>query len=75
MELAIGNSVKYHFPNPKNISKKCFVGIVEYIGETFITLKDETNTILKISYKNFHLLEPNIQVNKLSFSTSENFFG
>jgi len=75
MEWIIGNSVKYNYPNPIHASKKCFVGIIDYVGETFITLKDETNTILKITYKNFHLLEPNVRFNETHSSTSENYFG
>lgn len=75
MELTIGKKMKYYFPSPKNISKKCFVGMIDFIGETFITLKDDTNTILKITYKNFHLLEPDIEVGELYLSTSENYFG
>lgn len=69
MEIYIGKKMIYKFPAPKDISKNYFIGIVDYIGETFITLKDETNIRLKITMKNFHLLEPlidKISIDELS---------
>lgn len=58
MDLSVGKKMIYSFPTPKNVAKKCFVGIIDFIGETVVTLKDESNTVLKITSKNFHLLKP-----------------
>ncbi|OGU67035.1 MAG: hypothetical protein A2499_09120 [Stygiobacter sp. RIFOXYC12_FULL_38_8] len=57
MELSIGKLVKYNFPLPKHSDKQSFIGVVENIGETFLTVRNEQNTLLKISYKNFDNVE------------------
>ncbi|MBI3123178.1 MAG: hypothetical protein HYZ10_02110 [Ignavibacteriales bacterium] len=57
MELSIGKLVKYNFPLPKHSDKQSFIGVVENIGETFLTVRNEQNTLLKVSYKNFDNVE------------------
>ena len=57
MELSIGKLVKYNFPLPKHSDKLSFIGVIENIGETFFTVRNEQNTLLKISYKNFDNVE------------------
>lgn len=75
MNLSKGDRVKYRFPDPGILSRKQFTGMIDFIGETFIMLKDETNTVLKISAKNFHLIEPDIKFNHAVYAASENFYG
>lgn len=57
MKLSVGKLVKYNFPLPKHSDKQSFIGVVENIGETFLTLRNEQNTLLKISFKNFDNVE------------------
>lgn len=57
MELSIGKLVKYNFPLPKHSDKQSFIGVVENIGETFLTVRNKQNTLLKVSYKNFDNVE------------------
>lgn len=57
MELTVGKLVKYNFPLPKHSDKQSFIGVVENIGETFLTVRNEQNTLLKVSYKNFDNVE------------------
>ncbi len=58
MELSVGIKVKYIFPLPEENTNQCFVGIIETIGESFLTIRDELHTILKISYKNYDYIVP-----------------
>lgn len=57
MELSVGKLVKYSFPLPQHSDKLSFIGVIENIGETFFTVRNEQNTLLKISYKNFDNVE------------------
>lgn len=75
MEIMPGHKVKYIFPNPNTIEKREFVGTVDFIGETFITLRNESNTLLKVSRKNFYLLEKCTPKLENIFFESENYFG
>lgn len=53
MELTIGNTVKYNFPIPANSEENFFIGVIEVIGDTFLTIRNSKNTLLKVSFKNF----------------------
>jgi hypothetical protein len=57
MEIKLGQRIIYTFPEPIDSSKAKFLGTVDYVGETFILIKDDRNIKLKVSYKNFHLLQ------------------
>ncbi len=75
MNLLVGDKVRYSFPNPGVLAKKEFTGMIDFVGETFITLKNESNTLLKITSKNFHLIEPETNMNYPVSSASENYYG
>lgn len=75
MDIKIGDKVKYLFPSPMVAEKSFFVGIVDFIGDTFVTLRNEQNICLKVSFKNFHLIKPSDSFfENLSF-VSENYLG
>lgn len=75
MKIEIGDKVKYLFPDPKNPEESFFVGIVDFIGDSSVTLRNEQNVSLKVSFKNFHLMERiNSCIKNLSL-VSENYFG
>jgi hypothetical protein len=57
MELSIGNKIKYVFPVQNGSEENCFIGTIENIGETFLTVRNSSNTILKITTKNFELIQ------------------
>lgn len=56
MEIELGDEIIYKFPDPLVKNKNSFIGIVDFIGESFIFIKNENNIRLKISFKNFHLI-------------------
>lgn len=58
MDLSIGVKVKYIFPLPISSTKLSFTGTIEAIGESFISVRDEKNTLLKISFKNYDYIVP-----------------
>lgn len=53
MEFSVGSKIKYVFPESINNKDNSFVGIIEFVGDTFFTARDTNNIILKISFKNF----------------------
>lgn len=57
MELKEGDLVKYTFPLPVNNQKKEFYGTVIDFGENYIQIKDRSNIVIKVSYKNFDFIE------------------
>ena len=75
MELKVGDKVRYIFPEPKNLKENEFVGIIEVITDSYIYLTNERNIRLKVTSKNFHLI--NINPNHFSHThiNSELFFG
>ena len=75
MDIKTGDKVKYLFPDSKNVAKSAFVGIVDFVGESFVTLRSEQNTILKVSFKNFHLLERYDYFTNNLYPVSENYYG
>lgn len=75
MEFQVGNKVKYYFPNPNSADKRVFTGIIDFIGETFITIRNESNTQLRVTSKNFYLLENHTPNFDLAYSESENYYG
>jgi len=75
MELKVGDKVRYTFPDPKNLKETEFIGIVEVLAESYIYLKNELNIRLKVSYKNFHLINIYATHFNHSFTNSEIFFG
>ena len=75
MEIKTGDKVKYLFPDSNNLTKSVFVGIVDFVGDSFVTLRSEQNTVLKVSFKNFHLLKRCECLTSNLFPVSENYFG
>ncbi len=75
MEIKLGDKFKYLFPDPNNLEKSVFVGTVDFVGESFVTLRSEQNTVLKVSFKNFHLLENCDFLKSNLYTGSENYFG
>ena len=75
MELKVGDKVRYIFPEPKNLKENEFVGIIEVITDSYIYLTNERNIRLKVTSKNFHLI--NIYTNYFNhpYMDSEIFFG
>lgn len=57
MEIQEGDLVKYTFPTPVNNQKREFYGTVVDFGENYIQIKDKSNVVIKVSYKNFDLVE------------------
>ncbi len=57
MEFAVGNRIRYVFPQSSNTQAKVFVGIIEFVGDTFFMVRDTNKVILKISFKNFDKAE------------------
>lgn len=53
MELTIGIKVKYNYPLPDSKGSQCFLGTIEYIGESYLDIRSDKNTLLKVSYKNY----------------------
>lgn len=53
MELTIGVKVKYNYPLPDSQGNKSFLGTIEYIGESYLDIRSDKNTLLKVSYKNY----------------------
>jgi len=56
MELKVGDKVRYFFPEPKNLKESEFVGTIEVIADSYIYLMNERNIRLKVTSKNFHLI-------------------
>lgn len=56
MEIQCGDKVEYYFPEPTEKGITSITGIVETIGDSFVFLKTESKVMMKISFKNFHLL-------------------
>lgn len=75
MEIKTGDTVKYLFPDSNNLAKSFFVGVVDFVGDSFVTLRSEQNTVLKVSFKNFHLLERCEYLKSNLYPVSENYFG
>lgn len=75
MKIEIGDKVKYLFPDPKNPEESFFVGTVDFIGDSFVTLRNEQNIGLKVSFKNFHLMERIDSCSRNLLLVSENYFG
>ena len=75
MDIKSGDQVKYLFPESSGSGKSFFVGIVDFVGESFVALRNEHNTVLKVLFKNFHLLEKLEYMNTGSLPLTENFFG
>lgn len=75
MEIKVGDKVKYIFPDSNNLANSVFVGTVDFVGDSFVTLRSEQNTFLKVSFKNFHLLERCELLKSNLYSVSENHLG
>ncbi len=56
MEFSVGNKIKYVFPHSSN-NVSFFIGIIEYVGDTFFTVRDKNKVMLKISFKNYDQVE------------------
>ena len=75
MDIKTGDKVKYSFPESSGSGKSFFVGIVDFVGESFVALRNEQNTVLRVSFKNFHLLERFEYLTTGAVPFSENYFG
>jgi len=75
MELKVGDKVRYIFPEPKNLKESEFIGIIETITQSYIYLKNERNIRLKVTSKNFHLINIHTTHLNQSYINSEIFFG
>ncbi|MDP3582666.1 MAG: hypothetical protein Q8S39_12085 [Ignavibacteria bacterium] len=53
MELTVGIKVKYNYPLPDSQGNQSFLGTIEYIGESYLDIRSDKNTLLKVSYKNY----------------------
>lgn len=53
MELTVGIKVKYNYPLPDSKGNQSFLGTIEYIGESYLDIRSDKNTLLKVSYKNY----------------------
>lgn len=53
MELTIGIKVKYNYPLPDSKGNRSFLGTIVYIGESYLDIRSDKNTLLKVSYKNY----------------------
>ena len=73
MDLNVGDKVKYNFPTPLYSQKSKFTGTVEIITDSYIYLRNEEGIRLRISFKNFDLLEV-IETDNELVKASENFF-
>ncbi|NLT50685.1 MAG: hypothetical protein GXX85_07205 [Ignavibacteria bacterium] len=58
MEFEINDEVIYFFPTPINEEKTCFRGKIDFLGESFITIRNIDNILLRVSYKNFDWIKP-----------------
>lgn len=74
MELNVGDKVVYNFPTPLDSQKSKFTGTVEIITDSYIYLRNEEGIRLRVSFKNFDLLEI-IETNHELVQASENYFG
>ena len=75
MEIQTGDKVKYLFPDQNNLAKSSFIGVVDFVGDSFVTLRNEQNMLLKVSFKNFHLLERCEFLRGNLHPVSGNYFG
>lgn len=55
--MQIGDTVRYTFPSPLKTGKKFVTGVIEFIGESLITVKCHDNSRLKVSFKNFNKIK------------------
>lgn len=53
MEITIGDSVEYIFPNSIGEENKSVFGRVEFISDIFVRIRTEQNVLLKVHFKNF----------------------
>ena len=75
MDFIPGRKVKYFFPNPNSPENIYFIGTIDTVEESFITIINESNTLLRVSYKNYNYLEYYPQQLSTSFPKSENYYG
>ena len=74
MNIKNGDLVRYNYPEPRNAADKEFVGTVEDITESYIIIKNKKNIRLKISSKNYEMLESTRKAYQVHLK-SENFYG
>jgi len=56
MNFEIGDTVIYTFPDPVSPKTSKFIGKIEEISGSYIFIKNEKNIRLKVSAKNFELI-------------------
>ncbi len=54
MDMVVGSKVKYEYPLPASYNNITFIGVIEYIGESFVDIRNEQNVTIRISYKNYN---------------------
>ena len=73
MDFSVGDNVKYRFPEPSNNRELFFKGKIENISESFVFIKNEENIRLKVSFKNFEFLLPDLTIYNMSYSRAEDY--
>ncbi len=53
MDIVVGSKIEYLFPLPVSNNNISYIGTIEYIGESYIDIRNEQNIIIRISYKNY----------------------
>lgn len=53
MDIYVGDSVEYVFPNLIGGENRSVLGTVEYISDIFVLIRTEQNVLLKVHFKNF----------------------
>ena len=57
MEIQQGDCVKYFFPEPQKDEPDFIAGIIGEITDSYVTLMTGDKVKVKVSFKNFHLLQ------------------
>lgn len=70
MNFEVGNTIRYIFPQSTKSNTNVFIGIIEFVGDTFFRAIDENKVVLKVSFKNFNNVEVIEKQNQLQFSAN-----
>lgn len=53
MDIVVGTKIEYTYPLPASNNNISYKGVIEYIGESYIEIRNDQNIIIRISYKNY----------------------
>ncbi len=73
MDFTVGDNVKYRFPEPSNNRELFFKSKIENISDSFVFIKNEKNIRLKVSFKNFEFLLPDIAIYNTAYNRMEDY--